>query len=361
MKTTLYPLLGVLLLTNCTTQKESEPQIVQLSPDILDKAVTIPCDTVQLAHEFPIAECYYMYNDSIVIVQNHGQSDGYYLEFYNYRENRIVKQMLTQGKGPNEAIAITPTPLFFGSKMLSGDIGTQQLLILDIDSLLTSQEYAIPKYPVMYAGGLSFGLFQNKLIAENPNCFKSDELGIELESNRFIVGKQGDGYNLEFPGGEYNAINVTNGGQILTNEEKGIVCYAGLSESFVEFYDKELNLTKKITGPCNKPITYSVIENNFIVFKGQIPYAYFTSCSSQNYIYLLYVNAYWEEMKDEPNQGNYYIFKMDWDGNVVKTYKTNYLLNNIRCLTSKETQQDVLYGTIESEDGDVKIMRLVAE
>ena len=111
MKITLYSLLSVLLLTNCTTPKEKVTEIVQLSPDILDKAVTIPCDTVQLAQEFPFACNYYVYNDSILIAQNYGKPDSYFLEVYNYKDNRVIKQALTQGKGPNEVLTLSPTPL----------------------------------------------------------------------------------------------------------------------------------------------------------------------------------------------------------------------------------------------------------
>ena len=245
--------------------------------------------------------------------------------------------------------------------MVSGDIAMQQLVLLDIDSLISEKEYTIPKYQITYASGLTFGLFHGDLLAENPNCFKSEELGIELESNRFIKCNHENTYSLDLPDCEYNAINVTNGGHILTNEEKGILCYANLSASVIELYDKELNLTKKITGPINNPIEYVVGNNNFIVFKGRIPYAYFSACSNNDYIYLSYVNAYWDQIQESQNQGEYYIFKMDWEGNVVKTFKTNYLLNSLTCLTSEQTKQDILYGTIECEDGTVKLMRLVAE
>ena len=361
MNKALFFLVSIALFSNCINKKDVETEIVALPTEILDNAVPIQADTLKIATDFPVANCYFMYNDSILIVQNYGKPDGYFLEFYNYKENRIVKQLLTQGKGPKEALAITPSPRFFGSKMVSGDIATQQLIILDIDSLLSGKDYEMQKHQIMYAGGLTFALFQDKLIAENPNCFKSEELGIELETNRFISCNHENTYRLNLPDCAYNAINVTNNGHILTNEEKGIVCYASFSKSLVEFYDKELNLTKKISGPKNNPIEYVVRNNNFIVFHGRIPYSYFTACSNNKYIYLLYVNTYWDQMKDAPNQGDYYIIKMDWEGNVVKTYKTNYLLHSLRCLTSEQTKQDILFGWITTDEGNACIIRLITE
>ncbi len=350
------------LFANCTKPSDFELETVSLPAEILDNAVPIQADTFKITAEFPVAECYYVYNDSILIVQNYGRPDNYFLELYNYKENRIVKKVLTQGKGPKEVLTLSPTPQFFGSKMVSGDIAMQQLLIIDIDSLLSNNDYEIPKYPIMFAGGLSFGLFQGDLIAENPNCFKSEALGIELNPNRFITcNHEKNAYSLDLPDCAYNAINVTNGGNILSNDDKGVLCYAHKSESLIEFYDKERRMTKKITGPSSRPNDYHIDENKFIIFKGHIPYSYFSACSNSDYIYLFYANVYWDEIEKGANKGVYYIFKMDWNGQIIKTYKTNYLLHSLRCINSEQTKQDMLFGRIITDEGNPSIIKMIVD
>ena len=86
----------------------------------------------------------------------------------------------------------------------------------------------------------------------------------------------------------------------------------------------------------NKPKhVYAAINNN-VAFKDKIPYAYKSFCIDGDAFYISYVGDYMVN-GDETKDFGSYIFKFDFDGNLLESYHSPVYIGRLSKISGKDT------------------------
>lgn len=348
----------VLFATSCTNKSTKSVETTEWTTSILQNAVPIEVDTIDLKRDFPCAEKLYYYSDSIIIAKNSRTENNYYYEFYNPQKDSIYKKCLRVGRGRDEAVMIGYSPSLSRNLLITGDMGKKQLFVFNVDSACSMNEYQPRKYNGFpFCGVLSTAFLNNTILMENPYFFSCKELGIEPVGTRFLIIDEEKNSIKNMPDYDVNTFNVNNSNIILTNEKEGIICFAHTAQSFIEFYDKDLNLIKRIDGPTNLPIEYKKKKDG-LTFSKKVPYSYLKATSSDKYIFLFYVGNYYESIMNDINNHTYHIMQLDWHGNLIKTYKIDSYVEALSCAYDTSLGQEILYASIQDNDGTSKLLKL---
>jgi hypothetical protein len=167
-------------------------------------------------------------------------------------------------------------------------------------------------------------LDNDKFLVINPYRLVNKELGIEQDENRFIIL---DATDRLLPNGRIDAININIGGIMVNSKEKKI-CYYSYATAEIEIYDFDLNLIKTITGPDDLRPVYTRVHNIVQNRTKTLTYAYTHACYDDSYMYLAYDGRTIDTMEYIQNNGvmekaERWVFKFDWDGNVIDVYKVS--------------------------------------
>lgn len=182
-------------------------------------------------------------------------------------------------------------------------------------------------------------------VAVNPYYLESTDLGISQGEPKLIFPDANTDYGLSQD--KFSTVNVYQG-SLLTNNVKDRIAYVESSCALVELYDGGLNLRRTVTGPGEDTPEYFYQEGQqFLFFKLWKAYAYVSSCSDDNYIYLLYDGTMMEDghpvMKGEIKNGMPFMVSaggdttlkdmtlivMDWDGN----FKGSWRIHGVNVMT----------------------------
>lgn len=117
-------------------------------------------------------------------------------------------------------------------------------------------------------------------------------------------------------------------------------------------YDYELKPLKKITGPDDLKIDYSVSGND-VTFSKVVPYAYRSYAMVYDGFYLLYIGGYYTTRRKYKDMQSW-IFKFDWDGKFIKSYHFGQYLGSLSVSSDEET----FYGQGFDENGNVTLWKL---
>ena len=146
----------------------------------------------------------------------------------------------------------------------------------------------------------------------------------------------------------YNTFNVSQGA-VITNGNDRIYFFPS-QQTFYEVYDSNLNLLKRVEGFDDLDSQKFSFEGNgdkiTIVFNSTYPTAYEGVCCSKKFVYVLYEGVITDATSDEQTS-SVYIFKFDWDGNLVQSY---FLDSYVRTI-SVSNDDSVLYANVFDEDG----------
>ncbi|MBP5680321.1 MAG: hypothetical protein J6X31_04690 [Bacteroidales bacterium] len=340
---------GLALFSSCSNG-DSSCERVTWDESIFAEAEELAVDTVPLSRCFPYARHHYFYNDSIVIVMNHQKENLHYVEMYNTKTDSVVCRLLRNGRGPGEAISLFPIPTVNEQYFYDGDHGKKELIIFNIDSLLENPDAPLRRYGKTEWGYASKTmLYRDTLIGENTNVFTNKALGIHQEGPRFVVYDAAFEKVINDKEYEYFTFNANNTAMVNINTEKGMICFANSAEPYVEFHRGINHPVKIYEGPHRLDIEYALVGKE-VMFKEKCPYSYLSSCHNRDFVYLYYVGHYDEELTYTKGQYDYYILKFDWNGNLVKTYKTDYYIDVLSCDHNGNAGKDVLYASIETEE-----------
>jgi hypothetical protein len=328
------------LLYGCTSNNDNN-NIFILDKNIKSNAQALQADTIGFFEDLIYAKYFFVYQDSILIVQNQKYEDVYFLEFYDLKQQQLLAKLYRLGNGPNELLSAVVS--INGNILTVSDYVKNQVAFVNIDSVLKNPAYT--SAPIRYyTDSPNVAIYNNnQLLIGNPNCFKDDKLGIDQKAPRFIVTDQGTPY-IEEKEYQYYTRNVACGGLLITKYEKDRIFYANMHRTQIEIYNNDLNLLKLISGPDKLPAKY-VVEDNEVSFKTYAPFSYLNFCTSLDYFYLTYMG---DNLAREGSMYDYplWIFQFDWDGNFVNSYYIGRYVSSISLSADGES----FYATAMSEE-----------
>ncbi len=294
------------------------PTVVNmLDESVLSEAKHLKLDTIDLKGiDIPLAYQFYVYKDSILIVQNRSRDGQSLIELYDLGSKKLINKLLRFGRGHNEVLKCTS--FVADGKLIVYDFQLNNLFNINIDSVLSNKQY-IPKAENVSGGIASPTYLDNQPIMDNLCVFDDDNLNIHQKGRRLIFckdNKVNQGQNYKF-----NTLNVNSGSLVIASPDHKKVMYASGHFPVMELYDNNLELLKAISGPNEFAVKYYIDDdNNELIFDGSIPYTYGNYyCTSQE-VGLLYYGTLVDVAKDELVNHNGWLLVFDWMGNLKKNY-----------------------------------------
>ena len=345
------------ILVGCQSNRYTEClQVEYLSQEILEKSIYLQAETLDYKFTEKFIEYgnnFYVYNDSLLVIAESEQYDGPLLNIINLRTKNPIFQAFNRGNGHNELLGIDIR--LSNNQLIINDWVKQKIATLCLDSVKydSTPQVNLIKHdlpvPVAFPS-------ENGLIYANPLCFTDKNIGINQgypKYPRLLLAKN---YTapITFSENEYYTGNVAGGGNILVGNER--ILYLSPHQSYLELFDKELNLLRRIEGSLRLEEEYDLAQMGdmkSVVFKNRIPYSYLSYCYDNNYVYITYIGDYLTKGKSMKDF-NSYIIQINWDGEFIKSYSSDGYLFSI----SKSKDKDIFYATLIGDDETPHLVKL---
>ena len=312
----LYSFFLLFTVTSCSNKSNGD---VVIKPSVKENAKPLTLKEVPTGEALDFAMGCYVYDD-VLVVTNYENSNKHLLEFYNINTMELKKQAILRGNGPGELLLLLShnykDELHVEDASSYGKFNVVEFAN-NKDSKLEFVDYALQSQQ-------QYLLDNDKFLVVNPFRFVNKELGIEQDENRFIIL---DATDRLLPNELIDATRVNTGGIMVNSKEKKI-CYYSDATAEIEIYDFDLNLIKTITGPDDLRPEYTTLQNIVQSRTKTITEAYTYACYDDSYMYLAYYGRTIDTMEWIQNNGvmakaESWVFKFDWDGNVIDVYKVS--------------------------------------
>ena len=325
--------------------------VSKINSSTKENAKPLTLKEVPTGEALDFAEECYLYND-ILVVLNYSNSNKHFLEFYDINTMELKKQAIMRGNGPEELIEIVCVN--YDNHILVNGFMEKKLAKIYVEDFVKDKNAKIDYIDYKSGTQRQYLFDDNRVLVVNPYRFIDNKLNINQDDPRFIIM---DATDRLLPNGRINAINVNIGG-ILVNHTDKKICYYSNATAEIEIYDFDLNLIKTITGPDKIIPEYSTNNGVSINFASYIPLTYTYAHSDDSYMYLVYEgrSIYHEDIirsGGKIENLETWIFKLDWDGNVVDTYKVS---KEKKILSLSVTKNGALYLCCK-EEGLIKLFK----
>ena len=169
---------------------------------------------------------------------------------------------------------------------------------------------------------------------------------------RFGFLRQGDNPENFFGNNRYYMFNV-NQGFLIVNKTKNRIIWAPSFYQGLEIYDCKQRPLIKINAPGNMPFKYKVPYGNLVAFDSKIPFTYRNFCTESDSFFVTYVGDYMVK-GDETKNFDSYIFRFDWNGNLLNVYHSPVYLGTL----TRSSDGKYFYGRGLDSSGTVVLYRL---
>lgn len=354
MKRSIY-LFYLIIFYSCNPNTPNEDvESISLDSEMLANATKGKMSVMEFDAKFPTAKEMYIYHDSILLVVNHPQENGYLLEAYNMQTHKAKSKYFRIGKGQGEILRgnvhITDNTLILNDYMA----GTY--CFANIDSMLMDSKYK-PLFTQPLGLNTSFcAPFNGEWIIENSYCFSDKNVGVFQKELRLLTPIEYE--KVMQKRHKFNTVNVAGNGLVIVHPKDKNVMYASSNQSFIEIFDKDLTMNKRVIGPRHLNIDYYIDYDDKvpeIIFNHAIPYSYINYCADEDWVYLLYrgvmLDANNGNLEDFPT----YIIKTDWSGNISEClFVDAYVLT----ISKSKANDDLLYICSLNKDGLPQLYKL---
>ena len=296
---------------------------------------------------------FYVYHDSILIVNKTSQLDTYCIELVNLNNGNAIGKYLRRGNGPNEVLNLIV--LNYQNRLNITDIQKEQVIIFNIDSAICARNNYKPIIKKMNNFFFRHDILtDSSIIIYNPwhlsNCGNlANEKIPELE----IINLNDLNYKIP-----KDALYTANEADafVVSNIKKNRLFLAYRKYPLFSFLDFDLDTIKIIKGPetiKRKNYKYKILEGE-ICNKIRNTYSSFTY-STDNYLFVctnricgFYPKSI-EEHKRIINNNKPELFKFDWDGNLIARYQMPKNFVNL----SFSEDSNTLYMTAKDENDEL--------
>lgn len=324
------------LLFSCSDNHVSRPEEATLSQDVKTNARELVVETIGLAESLFRAKEFDVYHDSILIVTNKAGDGTPFLEFYRLNSQERVRGFFRKGNGPSEMLDVHT--VIHNGKVVVHDYIKNTYCQVDIDSAVNVAGYAPQPLKDLPKGAMTASLTafsDDSLLLWNPYYFVDERQNISNNVTKpFEFLKKGETPENFWGNHEYFTFNVSQG-LIFTNPEADRIICASYFLPEIGIYSTDGTLIKKINGPDKLPYDIAAINNN-VAFKDKIPYAYKSFCIDGDAFYISYVGDYMVN-GDETKDFGSYIFKFDFDGNLLESYHSPVYIGRLSKISGKDT------------------------
>ena len=299
-------------------------------------SVNVVLDTIPISHDIfnPIA--FHVIKDSLLLVRN-AQNSDFLVEVYNLNTKQLLTKAARRGKGFNEVLGGFTVYSSEQSYFLFFDMISRRFQKYDIDSLIAYKEHYLPILQNTPREAVDIAL-----IDSNRFVFYDDRY---LESKKFSNGLPELGIEYLNPATKYSAKDFKyfagsiNGGKIYNKPDHSKIAVFSLYDDKINIYDHQLVLQKTIKGPDNYLPEFITQQNQWgtVVVKGKnLMPAYGLGFATNDYIYTVYLG--YKDFKKYTE-----IFKLDWDGKLIKRYIVQYHIDVL------SISNGYIYGTASEE------------
>lgn len=327
--------------TSCNQKSESQVKVSTFPSDIFSSEIKLSSETIIDGDEFICGFRYYVYRDSILIIENKPISGkDYYVEIRNFKDKQLISSLFHKGNGPDELIICST--FLYGDELYVRDFAKNIGYIVNLPDLLAGNSKA---YTSTSFGEYSQGFYHKgdgHFLLLNPFYFSNKDMRIDNHEPRFLE------YPKEKPaaskGRKVYAANVEQG-QILVNETDGRIYLFHTSRPDIEIYNSDLELieVRKISTTF-KP-EYVNVDGSIVYYKHGA-YATVSIAYDDSYIYLDYIGEFLDGGEEKMHS---HIIVLDWDCNFV----TSYFNDNFMSRLSLSSTPGVFYSSGIGDNGYV--------
>lgn len=365
----LFIILVLLFLVSCASNNTNETpyypvpdEITMLTEDNMPKVETFTLEKIPLPTKYLVANSYYVYQDSIIIILNYSNPNPYLISVYNLNSKQEIAGYFKKGNGPNELLSLRGH--FNNKNLFLKDSNLHALTQLNMDSVILKGYNYVPKiiYHEAYMMTAYELLGNDTIVSTNGMFIKGfdvDEVP-EFELYDAKTGKALQKYAQNEKNFPPNAVMRT----MTYSNSKFIVCWNRFP--VISIYDKNFNIIKQYRDSKYEDCKLSLYgEFNEIAYLEEFPLYFNLECKTNNNIVISNVrcNLKYKEIKspehlDKIQNKDYEIWIFDTDMNFKRRLKPESTLDFPKRVSYCE-ESNTIYLTSRDEDGENALFKCV--
>lgn len=355
---------------SCTDANKTSPDGIRttvIDQTVLDSATVLVIDSAdqRFAHIVNSNQML-VYQDSLLIVSHSQKTYGEPIISLYDRSNplRRLANYIQRGSDTDEMVAcgihIAGDELFVSDSYYTG-----RYCSIPLKKLPPADELHLSPSGVEERG-VAITPFRDGLLVENPQCYSNEEAGIHNDVPRLLHFRNGRCLNPHEPV-SFQVADVNTGADIHYNESCERICFVSHRQPLVEFYDDSLHLVHSLTfqsddlqkihigkpqntmhqrhsrGETGRGISATFDQTQRVVGAGSQLHAFLCSAADDEHIYLVYCGKlFGHDYHTFPS----YILVLDWDGNLMATYRYDRWIQAI----SPSVEAGTFYLTVYADD-----------
>lgn len=355
---------------SCTDANKTSPDGIRttvIDQTVLDSATVLVIDSAdqRFAHIVNSNQML-VYQDSLLIVGHSQKTYGEPIISLYDRSNplRRLANYIPRGSDTDEMVAcgihIAGDELFVSDSYYTG-----RYCSIPLKKLPPADELHLSPSGVEERG-VAITPFRDGLLVENPQCYSNEEAGIHNDVPRLLHFRNGRCLNPHEPV-SFQVADVNTGADIHYNESCERICFVSHRQPLVEFYDDSLHLVHSLTfqsddlqkihigkpqntmhqrhsrGETGRGISATFDQTQRVVGAGSQLHAFLCSAADDEHIYLVYCGKlFGHDYHTFPS----YILVLDWDGNLMATYRYDRWIQAI----SPSVEAGTFYLTVYADD-----------
>ncbi|MCG2614058.1 TolB-like 6-bladed beta-propeller domain-containing protein [Terrimonas sp. NA20] len=255
--------------------------------------------------------------DSTFYIRNKNGSSAYYLTGYSAKGKKTGKEYIRQGMEVNEVAGAMSSGFLGGSRMWVHDILTNKIVIAagfdrtPVDGNIRVHEHKLP-LDFYWVGMIDSGYVAGTGVDDQPDKV------YELELSTGKVVKRYGSYGTAPAEIPFNSWRLAYQSFLYTRPGGDVIALACRFTDRVEFFDREKETSRIISGPENFDVVFRPIKTGNIWAMERIDstrFAFVNGFATQQYLYLLYAGHLHE---DRLSDNGRCLYVYDWKGNPVR-------------------------------------------